>query len=65
MGFNVVDLDNKQGSQAVMNLSTIVRHMDGDDLTRFIDTMVNLKIMSVAEVRKYILALPAEGGPHE
>ena len=65
MGFNMVDLDNKQGGQAVMNLSTIVRHMDGDDLTKFIDTMVNHKIMSVAEVRKYILALPAEGGPHE
>ena len=65
MAFNCVDLDNKQSVQPIMNLSTIVRHMDGDDLTKFIDTMVKLKIISVAEVRKYILALPAEGGPHE
>ena len=65
MGFNVVDLDNKQEQAPVMNLSTIVRHMNGDDLTQFIDTMVKHKIISVAEVRRYILALPAEGGPHE
>ena len=66
MGFNTVDLDNKPNEPApALNLGTIVRHMDGDDLTKFIDTMIKLKVMSISEVRKYILSLPAEGGPHE
>lgn len=65
MGFNMVDLDNKQEQAPVMNLSTIIRHMNGDDLTDFIKTMVQLKVMSTDEVRKYILALPTEGGQHE